>query len=270
MAPFSARSAGRATAIAVTYDANQPFYLMPNHLKSTLSESTRIGIPTKAESLLRGRILDLAYQAWSSLLTTIRSELKPLKRILLGQRPFGLAEVGPETLVQRPRFFSGKQYIHVGDRCFIKSHSYIQVISNGLARESTPRIEIGDDVYIGRYSYLTAINRISIGSGSVLSEHVYITDLSHGFSPPDGRIMEQPLLSNGPVDIGPNCFLGYRSCVMPGVNLGEWCIIGANSVVTRSFPSYSMIAGAPARIRKVYSHSVGQWVSPADLDRRND
>jgi acetyltransferase-like isoleucine patch superfamily enzyme len=73
--------------------------------------------------------------------------------------------------------------------------------------------------------------------------------------------MEQSLISKGPVVIGRSCFLGFRVAVMPGVTLGEHCVVGANSTVTRSFPAYSMIGGSPARILKRYSQTLGRWVS---------
>ncbi|WP_396275136.1 acyltransferase [Granulicella aggregans] len=72
--------------------------------------------------------------------------------------------------------------------------------------------------------------------------------------------MRQNLESKGPIVIGDNCFLGYRVAVTPGVTLGEWCVVGANSVVTKSFPPYSMIAGAPARMIKRYSLEERAWV----------
>jgi lipopolysaccharide O-acetyltransferase len=161
-----------------------------------------------------------------------------------------------------------RRAIRIGRRTLIRSNSYIDALSEYSGRHYQPVIEIGDDVYIGRHVYLTACNRIDISDGCVLSEHVYISDNSHGFDPLNGLIMKQPLEAKGGVHIGPNCFLGYRVTVMPGVNLGQWCVVGANSVVTRSFPAYSMIAGTPARLLKTYSHDLQQWVEPAEEPQR--
>jgi acetyltransferase-like isoleucine patch superfamily enzyme len=48
--------------------------------------------------------------------------------------------------------------------------------------------------------------------------------------------------------IGRNCFIGGRSLIMPGVVIGDGCIVGAGSIVTKSLPAGSIAAGNPARI----------------------
>lgn len=48
--------------------------------------------------------------------------------------------------------------------------------------------------------------------------------------------------------IGANCFIGGRSLILPGIEIGDHCVVGAGSVVTKSVPPRSLVAGNPARI----------------------
>ena len=54
----------------------------------------------------------------------------------------------------------------------------------------------------------------------------------------------------GPIAIGDGSFLGMNSVVMPGVTIGERCVIGAGAVVTRDIPNGHVAAGVPARCLK--------------------
>jgi serine acetyltransferase len=48
--------------------------------------------------------------------------------------------------------------------------------------------------------------------------------------------------------VGANCFIGGRSLILPGVEIGDGSVVAAGSVVTRSVPARSLVAGNPARI----------------------
>ncbi len=54
------------------------------------------------------------------------------------------------------------------------------------------------------------------------------------------------------VHIGRGAYIGVNAIILPGVNVGEGCIVGAGSVVTKDVPPYTVAAGNPARVlRKV-------------------
>lgn len=53
-----------------------------------------------------------------------------------------------------------------------------------------------------------------------------------------------------PVIIGDYCWLGARVIILPGVHIGEGCVIGAGAVVTKDMPPYHVVAGNPARAVK--------------------
>ncbi|MEM7709623.1 MAG: acyltransferase [Pseudomonadota bacterium] len=48
--------------------------------------------------------------------------------------------------------------------------------------------------------------------------------------------------------VGRNCFIGGRSMILPGVEIGDNCVVGAGAVVTKSVPARSLVAGNPARV----------------------
>jgi acetyltransferase-like isoleucine patch superfamily enzyme len=196
-----------------------------------------------------------------TLVQSTRRLLRPVRRCVrdLIFKSRGI-RMGEGSYIKGPYKLLFPEFLSVGKNTRIYSDAYITPLREYAGLRYKPEIRIGNDVYIGRFAHFVAVDLIEIGDGCVLSEFVYITDNAHGLHPERGPIMRQPLESKGPVRIGNSCFLGFRVSVMPGVTLGDHCVVGANSVVTRSFPAYSMIAGCPAKVVKVFSHRVGDWV----------
>lgn len=51
----------------------------------------------------------------------------------------------------------------------------------------------------------------------------------------------------GKIDIGNNTYIGNEVIIMPGVRIGNNCVIGAGAIVTKSIPDNSVVAGIPAK-----------------------
>ena len=118
--------------------------------------------------------------------------------------------------------------------------------------ESEPSVTAGDNVFVGRNTYLGAWKPISIGSDTLIGAYCYIISGNHRFDAPD-----LPLRAQGydgePITIGRNVWLGAHAIVLPGVTIGDNAVIGAGSVVTTSVPRTEIWAGVPARrIRSLF------------------
>jgi hypothetical protein len=88
--------------------------------------------------------------------------------------------------------------------------------------------------------------QIVIGKGTYIAPNVGIITSNH--NPNDLRTH----LPGKDVIIGKNCWIGMNSIILPGVKLGDNTVVGAGSVVTKSFPQGScVIAGNPAKIIKI-------------------
>ncbi len=167
---------------------------------------------------------------------------------MLYPRPFKISKLGPRSVIMFPRRIDGARHISIGENTIIAGGGWISAYERYLDDEFQPRILIGNNVRIGPRLMLTAINEITIGDGCLLSADVFISDHTHGHLPSETPPARQPLSSKGSVHIGKHCFIGIRTTIMSGVSLGNYCVVGAHSVVTHSFPERSVVAGSPARL----------------------
>lgn len=95
--------------------------------------------------------------------------------------------------------------------------------------------------------YIQAVNGIVLGDNFLFAPGVKIISANHDFENKNKPISTKPIV------IGNNVWLGTNSVILAGVEIADNCIVGANSVVTKSFlEPNSIIAGNPAKIVRVY------------------
>lgn len=175
--------------------------------------------------------------------------------------PENIHFAGGEGFIKMPSKIDGGNFLYLGLGSVIGQYSWIGAFKEYQRQRFEPKIFIGNNVSIGNFACITAIDEVNIGDDCLISEHVYISDHAHGFDPSNKKsFVQQDLTSKGKVFIGKSCFLGYRVSILAGVHIGNYCVVGSHSVVNRSFPDYSMIAGSPARVIKKYSLELGSWI----------
>jgi len=110
------------------------------------------------------------------------------------------------------------------------------------------RVRIGAGTFLNRGVMVAAQELVEIGEHCMLANGCFVSDASHRYDDPDRPVTWQGFESKGPTRIGDNCWLGANVVVTSGVSIGERCVIGAGSVVTKDIESFSIAAGAPARV----------------------
>jgi acetyltransferase-like isoleucine patch superfamily enzyme len=110
------------------------------------------------------------------------------------------------------------------------------------------RIRIGAGCFLNMGVMVAAHELVEIGDHCMFANGCFVSDASHRYDDPDKPVPWQGFTTKGPTRIGDNCWFGVNCVVMTGVTIGERCVVGANSVVTRDLPPRSIAAGAPAKV----------------------
>ncbi len=167
---------------------------------------------------------------------------------------YSFQSFGKESIIKPFLNFSNPKYINIGNKVNIGSNCRITVSTefNGIKTKTITKtkIKIGNNVDIGSGSFISANNDIQIGNHVIMAPSVFITDHDHGFLNINKNIHKQPLTENGHTKICDNVFLGIKCSVLKNVTIGNHSVVGANSVVTKDVPPYSIVAGNPAKIIK--------------------
>lgn len=131
------------------------------------------------------------------------------------------------------------------------------VVNNGMGD-----VIIGDEVQVGIGCVL--IGPIEIGKYSGLSQYVRLIGMHHGIDPiaPHHHLP----CHKAPIVLGEDVFIGTGTVVMGKKSgdpliLGDYCRIGANSVVMDDIPSYCIAVGNPARVIRKWDFTHNKWVN---------
>lgn len=167
---------------------------------------------------------------------------------------FRLGKVGHWCDIRKGMIVNNPSKIAIGDYVRIDRDSRLSCFSMG-------GILIEDGCSIGQHFSAIAGGDICIKKNTLIASYVAIVAENHGMDPEYGKpYSHQPLVKQDVV-IGENCWIGEKVVVLPGVTIGDWCVIGACSVVNKDVPPYSVAVGNPAKVIKRYNFETHSWVS---------
>lgn len=124
-------------------------------------------------------------------------------------------------------------------------------------------LHIGDNCEMGDMTHIVAHNCVEIGNDVLIASKCFISDVNHGKYSGDNQDSPETapnsrVLIAGETVIGNRVWIGENAVILAGAEIGDGCIIGANSVVSKIIPSRTMVVGNN-RIIKKWNEETNVW-----------
>ena len=144
--------------------------------------------------------------------------------------------VGPGTIVGPGTTIINSANVRIGAGCLLQDRVYIRAGAEG-------RVRIGDRAALNSFCRLFGHGGLEIGEDTQLGPGTLITTTDHDYRGELETRFER-------VIVGRRVWVGANVTILPGVEIGDFAVIGAGSVVTKSIPPRSVAVGVPARVIK--------------------
>jgi acetyltransferase-like isoleucine patch superfamily enzyme len=123
-------------------------------------------------------------------------------------------------------------------------------------------IDIGDNCTIGARGTISARNLISIEKDVILATSVLLQDHDRTDECVETPSGNKPPASGGRIRVETGCWIGQGAAIMCGggeIVIGRNSVVGANCVVTKSVPPFSVVVGNPGRVVKQFDPRRNEW-----------
>lgn len=127
---------------------------------------------------------------------------------------------------------------------FIKKMERVRIYE-GVTLWYPYRIDIGDNVTLNEWVYISGYGGVKIGNNVRIGHRVSIITSDHLYNDVKAPVYKQGIIGEKVV-IEDDVWIGCNATILKGVTIGKGAIIGAGSVVTKDVPSYAVVGGVPA------------------------
>ncbi len=200
-------------------------------------------------SVIKGNDVDIGDNSKFGFFSILRG-----REIKIGR----FVNIGTASIIDTPK-------IYIDDDARINEQVYV----GGL---STPNsyFKLGKRTIIMQLSFINAAMPIEIGDDTGIGGHCLL--FTHGSWLPE---IDGFPVTFAPIKLGKRVWLPWRVFIMPGVNVGDNVVIGANSLVNKDLPSNCLAAGSPVKViaedypkelseskkRKIFNRIIEEFIS---------
>lgn len=135
--------------------------------------------------------------------------------------------IAPSVRIRISKAMEGGRVI-IGDRCSFREHVILNATSG--------KISIGEDCFFNDFVCINARSEIEIGSKTILGQAVKLYDHDHDFQ--SGNLRDLFICDS--IIIGDNVWIGSNVSVLKGTTIGNYCVIGANSLIKKRIEDYTL------------------------------
>jgi acetyltransferase-like isoleucine patch superfamily enzyme len=151
-------------------------------------------------------------------------------------------KVGKGTSIGKCRVTWPHQVL-VGQNCKLEHNIYLKF--DGIWSKG-PSIIIGDNVFVGFGCEFNITKKITIGNNCLIASGSHFIDHNHHTFKFDSPLFSSPDVEKE-IILKEAVWIGANVTILMGVEIGDYAIVGAGSVVTKSIPSNEIWAGVPAK-----------------------
>ncbi len=177
-----------------------------------------------------------------------------------------LRRLGESAKIGRNVTFRGVKKIDIGKNVFIDEnvvidargnaariiiHDNVLIARNTIIRSRGEILEIGRGTDIGNHCIISTDSQLKVGEQVLIAAYTYLcAGGNHRHEDLARPIIQQGFDKQGGCHIGDGCWIGARTSVFDGVDIGEHTIVGAHSMVNKDLPAYAICFGSPAEVKK--------------------
>lgn len=174
---------------------------------------------------------------------------------------FYTKEIGLNCFIDKTVYTLGWNNISIGNNCIIGEYSWLNL---NYRSGSFKHIKISNNCYLGKRTTISSGKEIIIKDFCLLGDDCKLLGSQHIYDDPMEHYASSGVTNTSVIILGTNVWLGTMVCIIGNVKIGHGSIIGANSVVTKNIPPFSIAVGNPAKIIKRFDFQNKYW---ANIDK---